>query len=122
MTELRIGNQLIRFDREAAIAAYSRILQGDADRCPCSGCRNFALLRDKAYPETFRAFLAKLGTDANKEGEAFSYGPKGQGHYYGGWFYFGGELVEVGERSVGAGNDFQYFVGTSFPRPPEIFG
>ena len=122
MTELRIGDQLIRFDREATVAAYSQVPQGDANRCPCSGCRNFALLRDKAYPDDFQAFLTTLGIDVNKEGEAFSYGPKGQGHYYGGWFYFVGELEETSERLVDSDGDFQYFVGTSFPRPPEIFG
>jgi hypothetical protein len=122
MIELRIGDQLIRFDREATVAAYSQVEQGGADRCSCSGCRNFALLRDKIYPDTFRELLDKLGIDPKKEGEAVHYGPKGDGHLYGGWFYFVGEVIEPGERSTIAGDDFQYWTGTSFPRPPAVFG
>jgi len=122
MTELRIGDQLIRFDREATIAAYSQVPHGDADRCSCSGCRNFALLRGKIYPDAFRELLDKLGIDPKKEGEAVHYGPKGNGHLYGGWFYFVGEVMEAGEASSKAGDGFQYWTGTSFPRPQAAFG
>lgn len=122
MTELRIGDQLIRFDRDATVLAYSQIQQGDADRCSCSGCRNFSLLRKKAYPDVFEGLLETLGIDRNKEGEAVHDGPKGNLHVYGGWFYFVGELIEAGERNCNAGPDFQYFVGTAFPPPPAIFG
>jgi hypothetical protein len=122
MTELRIGDQLIRFDREATIAAYSQVEQGGADRCSCSGCRNFALLRDKIYPDAFLELLDKLGIDPTKEGEAVHYGPKADLHLYGGWFYFVGQVVEAGEGSSKAGDDFQYWTGTSFPRPPAAFG
>jgi hypothetical protein len=99
MTELRIGDQLIRLDREATIAAYSQVGQGGADRCSCSGCRNFALLRDKLYPEAFRELLNLLGIDAMKEAEAVLDGPvKDNLHHYGGWFYFVGEILEKGEH------------------------
>jgi hypothetical protein len=122
MTELRIGDQLIRYDREATIAAYSQVEQGGAGRCSCSGCRNFARLRDKIYPDAFRELLDKLGISPKKEGEAVHYGPKGDLHLYGGWFYFVGEVIEAGEGSSKAGDDFQYWTGTSFPRPPAAFG
>jgi hypothetical protein len=122
MTELRIGDQLIRYDREATIAAYSQVGQGGADRCSCSGCRNFALLRDKIYPDAFRELLDKLGIDPKKEGEAVHYGPKGNLHLYSGWFYFVGDVVEGGEGSSNASDGFQYWTGTAFPRPPAVFG
>ena len=123
MTELRIGDQLIRFDRDATIAAYAQMQCGGADRCSCSGCRNFARLRHDVYPEAFRDLLNTLGVDPKKEGEAVHYGPKETGrHLYGGWFYFVGEVVEAGERSSNASDDFQYWTGTSFPRPPVAFG
>jgi hypothetical protein len=95
MTELRIGDQLIRFDRDATVLAYSQIPQGDADRCDCSGCRNFALQREKIYPDAFRALLNVLGIDHHKEGEAIHYGPKGALHFYGGWFHFVGVLLNL---------------------------
>jgi hypothetical protein len=122
MIELRIGDQLIHYDREATVAAYSQVQQGGAGRCSCSGCRNFALLRDKIYPDAFRELLDKLGIDPNKEGEAVHYGPKGDLHLYGGWFYFVGQVMEAGEGSSNAGDGFQYWTGTSFPRPPAAFG
>jgi hypothetical protein len=122
MTELRIGDQLIQFDREATVPACSKIERGDADRCSCSGCRNFALLRSKVHPEVFRVLLETLGIDPNKEGEAVHYGPKGDLHSYGGWFYLVGKLIEAGERNCNAGAEFQHFVGTAFPRPPAAFG
>ena len=122
MTELRIGDQLIRFDRDATVLAYSKVQQGDADRCPCSGCRNFVLLRDKAYPDTFRDLLNTIGIDSKKEGEAVHYGPKGDLRFYGGWFYFVGKLVEPGERLSNASDSFQYWIGTSVPQPPSAFG
>jgi hypothetical protein len=138
MRELRLGDQLVRHDRQATLAAYAQLQQGWAERCGCSGCRNFIAARAQAFPDEFRAFLAELGIDANKEGEAIHYGPvEGSSHFYGGWFYFVGELIEAGERFTtiplpgsprpvlllpGPGDGFQYWFSTSFARPPAIFG
>jgi hypothetical protein len=137
MTELRIGDQLIRFDREATVAAYSAISHGGADACTCSGCRNFALQRNNIYPIEFLNLLNTLGIDPIKEGEAFHNGPTGGLQSYGGWFYFVGEVVEKGENAVSVcrvpipvdpnhqpltvPDMFQYFIGTAFPRAPEAF-
>jgi len=142
VTDLRIGDQLIRFDRDVTVAAYLQVPHGQANDCPCSGCRNFALLREKIYPTEFRNLLDTIGIDGNKEGEAVHYGPvEGSLHFYGGWFYFVGEVAEKGERLVEIGNleargfkdvktmtghdahgEFQYFCSWIFPRPPAIFG
>jgi hypothetical protein len=123
MKELRLGDQLIRYDREATVAAYSVVLSGDADRCGCIYCRNFALQRANVYPLAFRALLDQLGVDPNKEGEIYD----AAGEYElrirptGGWFYFVGESIEKGERLTQDG-DFQYWFQPSFPRPPACFG
>ena len=138
MTELRIGDQLIRFDQEATVAAYSQIQHGDAERCACAGCRNFIASRALAFPDVFRTLLADLGVNENKEGETVHYGPvEGNVHFYGGWFYFVGELIEAGERLTtiplvgsqalmrplpGPRESFQYWFSMSFARPPAIFG
>ncbi|SRR6266498_3468431 len=122
MTELRVGEQLIHFDREATIAAYSGISQGDADRCTCSGCRNFAIQRSSVYPCEFRELLTTAGVDPVKEGEAVHYGSKDNVHFYDGWFYFVGEVVNKGESCVSLGEGFKYFIGTGFPQPPKAFG
>jgi len=88
-----------QLDIHATLAAYAELQHGDAERCGCSGCRNFIAARAQAFPGTFRTFLAELGIDPNKEGEAIHYGPVEPSlHFYGGWFYFVGELLEIGER------------------------
>jgi hypothetical protein len=58
-------------------------------------------------------------------------------HFYGGWFYFVGELIEGGEKLTtvpllgttalirplpGPKEGFQYWFATSFARPPATFG
>jgi hypothetical protein len=87
MTELRLGDQLVRYDRDTTVAVYAQWQQGWAEKCGCSGCRNFIAARAQAFPDGFRTFLAELGIDANKEGEAIYYGPvEGGLQFYGGWF------------------------------------
>ena len=122
MTELRVGDQLIRFDRSATIAMYSQILRGDADVRGCSGCRNFAQLRTQAYPAEFKEFLATLGIDSSKESEAVHHGPEEDVHSYDVRFCFVGQLIETGERSVKLGDGFQYWIGTAVPEGSSEFG
>jgi hypothetical protein len=75
MTEMRIGDQTIRYDRDATAAVYGTINRGDTEECGCIFCRNFAIQRDLIYPASFRALLEKLGIDPAKEAEVFDYGP-----------------------------------------------
>jgi hypothetical protein len=123
MEELRLGDQLIRYDREATEAAYSAVPSGDAERCTCVYCRNFAAQRANIYPEAFRVLLDRLGIDPSKEGEVYDAAGADERRIRptGGWFYFVGELIEKGERLIQAG-DFQYWFQPSFPRPPASFG
>ncbi len=123
MRELRLGDQLVRYDRDATLVAYAQLEQGDAQTCGCAGCRNFIAAREHAFPDAFRIFLAELGIDPNKEGEAVHHGPIGDNlHFYEGWFYFVGELIEVGERLINIGESFQYCFSSSVAPQPAVFG
>jgi hypothetical protein len=123
MEELRLGDQLIRYDRKATVAAYLELSFGGADRCGCVHCRNFAAQRADLYPRAFRALLDDLGIDPNKEGEVYDkVGPFDlKIRPTGGWFYFVGELIQAGEKLMQAG-EFQYWFQPSFPRAPACFG
>jgi hypothetical protein len=75
MTEMRVGDQTIRYDRDATAAVYRTLEHGFAEGCGCIFCKNFAAQRNLIYPDSFRALLDQLGIDPNKEGEAFECGP-----------------------------------------------
>jgi hypothetical protein len=42
MIELQVGDQIVRYDREATAAKYTKLRNGWAEGCGCVGCRNFA--------------------------------------------------------------------------------
>jgi hypothetical protein len=118
MTEMQVGDQTIRYDRDATAAVYGSLGHGFAELCGCIFCKNFAAQRNLVYPASFRALLEQLGVDPNKEGEAFEYGPVEDGcHLYGGWFYFVGEMVAAGERNCNAPGShyFESFFTTAHP-------
>lgn len=125
MTELQVGDQTIRYNREATVAKYQSMERGYAEKCGCVFCRNFAAQRDAIFPASFRALLDQLGIDPNKEGEAFEYGPVEPGvHLYGGWFHFVGEIVVWGEgiNTTPDPSPFQFFITTAGPPAPEFRG
>ena len=109
MTEMQVGDQTVRYDREATSAIYASLRNGWAEDCGCVGCRNLAAQRDVIYPASFRELLHQLGIDPNREAEAFLNGPLENGlYYYGGWFFFVGEMVTAGELLSHA-SDSPYF-------------
>jgi hypothetical protein len=116
--ERSVGEQKIRFDREATVTLYGdRIKVPGADQCDCIGCKNFAAQRSKVYPEDFLRLLEELGADPLKEWEAFDYdfGRENlKSHLYGGWFLFCGELVDGAEKRPERPG-FSYWFTTSFP-------
>ena len=121
MEAFSVGDQTFNFDKSATQAAYTSLEGGFAERCGCAGCRNFAAQRTTAFPPEFLTLLDQLGIDPLKEGEAFEYGPEPSGkHLYGGWFYFIGKMGVRGESQIEE-NGFSYFIGTSFPKPPQPF-
>ena len=127
MTELRVGDQTIRYDRERTAAAYRAIERGEAELCGCKSCRNFTIQRSAVFPPVFFELLEQLGIDPLKEGEVYdaSGGPMEDGcHLYGGWFYFVGEMVTAGERNCVADDfpNFEYFFTTAGPAAPAFDG
>ena len=125
MTEMRIGDQTIRYSRQETAAVYATLKHGDTERCGCISCQNFALQRNVAYPDSFRSLLDELGIDPNKEGEVFEYGPIADGyHLYGGWFNLIGELVVAGERNCLTPDlpQFEFFFTAKCPDAPAFGG
>jgi hypothetical protein len=130
MTEARVGDQTVRYDREATVAIYGSLEHGFAEKCGCMFCKNFAIQRDVVYPASFRVLLEQLGIDPNKEAEAFEYGPVEDGpvedgcHLYGGWFYFVGEMVTAGEvnRNAPDSHRFEYYFTSVGPDAPAFRG
>jgi len=124
MTEIRIGDQMVRYDREATAAVHGTLEHGECEECGCVFCQNFAVQRDLVYPTSFNALLEQLGVDPNKEGEVFECGPVGDGrHVYGGWFYLVGEMVTQGkENSNALGSHHFSFFTTASPNAPAFHG
>ncbi len=109
MTEMRLSDQTVRYDREATSAVYETIEHGGAEECGCMFCKNFVVQRDLVYPGSFRVLLEQLGIDPNKEGEVFECGPVEDGRRLcGGWFYFVGEMVAAGEHNFHAADSHQF--------------
>jgi hypothetical protein len=64
-TDMRVGDQTIRYDRDRTAAAYRSLERGFAEKCGCLFCKNFAAQRNLVYPDSFRALLEQLGIDPN---------------------------------------------------------
>jgi len=47
MTEMRVGDQTIRYDRDATASVYRTLERGSTEECGCIFCQNF-------YPDSFR--------------------------------------------------------------------
>lgn len=95
---MQFGEWEFTCDRSTTVDAYSRATAGGADTCTCNGCRNFVLVRDRVYPQSFVAFLESVGVDPHKDGEAYHTGEISPGnHHYGGWFHFVGSLGKTGD-------------------------
>ena len=123
MTEVRIGDQTIRYDRDATAAIYRSLKHGFAEECGCESCKNFAARRHLVYPASFRALLEKLAIDPNKEAEAYEYGPPRDGlQLYGGCFYLVGEMVTAGERNSNVGDHFEFWFTSIGPDAPSFRG
>jgi hypothetical protein len=85
-------------DAQATADAYAREEVGGSDTCTCSTCRNFRLVRDRAYPLAFIELLTSLGIDPTKDGEVYHNGEiEPRKHHYAGWFHFVGSLQKTGD-------------------------
>jgi hypothetical protein len=116
-TSLSLGNQQIRFDRDATLALYqSTVTKSGADSCACTYCRNFAEQREVIFTDEFKALLDCLGIDYQKEWEVFELGATATDPLtirYGGWFLFCGELTEGPDEHPE--RPFSFCFSTRFP-------
>lgn len=118
MTALHFGNHTIRFDRERTRSAYARIESGDAERCGCIYCQNFAAQRETIYPEAFLSLLLQLGIDWKKEAEVTEIDG-----LYNGWFHFAGSCEEPTVTDMESNRfRFRFASPSGFPKPPTDFG
>ncbi len=93
-TRITYRGWVLDADVDATRAAYASEPTGDAEKCGCSYCVNFAAARDRVYPEEVRELFARLGVDFRKEGEAAQTHRSDDGlHHYMGWIHFIGSVV-----------------------------
>ena len=48
MTEMRVGDQTIRYDRDATASVYRTLERGSTEECGCIFCKNFMAQRTGA--------------------------------------------------------------------------
>jgi hypothetical protein len=89
MGRIFIRPWLIKYDDLATRAAYKKIRTGGPETCGCQHCNNFALARDRIYPQEVENFLNMVGIDFKKESEIIYLGKiRPSLHLYSGSFYF----------------------------------
>jgi hypothetical protein len=94
-----VGPWVIRAYPDFTRQCYAAIEEGGSNRCGCDNCKNFALVRDRAYPPEMLAAIESFGIDYRKESEVHYYGKATAGlHTYRGWFYVAGS-IEKGPNS-----------------------
>lgn len=92
MTEFTLGNYRLAVDVEATRTWYETY--GDATGgCSCAYCRNYAAAVGILPPEV-GAFLAPLGLDLQKPGDATEYGPAEGGRWYMPLWHIAGRLLQ----------------------------
>jgi hypothetical protein len=72
---IKVGDQVIRFDRSCTEQAYALISTPGSEECGCAMCRNFIAQRSTAFPMSFLTLLQQLGINQAKEGEVYYLGP-----------------------------------------------
>ena len=90
-----LGNRRFLRDYAQTRAAFAK-LPGSGyagpDCGPCAPCRNFQLVRARAYPPALMAFLERLGVDPTKESEVIGC-REPDGWFYTNWFDAAGVAV-----------------------------
>ena len=119
-TQVQVGPQTAKFDRDATAALYrDTIKTAGADDCSCMSCKNFAAQRKAAYPQHFLELLDRMGVDPRKELEVFDLdrlAADSTRRLYGGWFAFCGTITEGADwRPEQKLEAFSYWTTNSFP-------
>ncbi len=98
MTEFTFSGYRLLVDVEATRAWYETY--GDpTGGCTCAYCRNYAAAV-KTLPLEVGAFLAPLGLDLGKPGDATEYGPAEGGRWYMPLWHLAGRLLERVEEPL----------------------
>ena len=95
MLDERMGGYRIQVDVEATRNWYD--LYGEpAGGCDCAYCRNFTAAVETLPPEV-GDFLARMGLDLRRPGDASECGPAEGGRLYTPLWHLAGRLLEEGE-------------------------
>ena len=98
---IRYGPWISEVDVESTRNRYEQRAQGGTDCCTCWECKNFAVLREQAYPPDVLRLFEELGVDFRKETEVHHYGRlPSELHLYRGWFHIVGQLEHGPEAWV----------------------
>jgi hypothetical protein len=92
---LAVGDYIVEYDRDATIAAYSRIAVPGPEECGCCYCRNWVAGRDRIVPAAVRDLLDAVGVPLNGEIEVWEVPGETQAHGYGGWYILVGAIVSA---------------------------
>ena len=92
-THFQIGGYELEFDREATAACYTLIRLPGPEACGCAYCRNWVAAREHVLPSELRELLSRLGIPTNGEIEVWEASGQSQPHFYGGWYYFVGRIL-----------------------------
>ncbi len=94
MSSIQFYRWILDIDVEATRQAYKIISEGNADKCACDGCKNFALQKEHVYPPIVREFFNRAGIDYLSEIESARICKLTSGkHSYLGWFFCFGRIV-----------------------------
>lgn len=98
MTEFVFGPYRLEVDVEATRNWYD--LYGEpAGGCDCAYCRNFTAAVE-TLPPAVGEFLARLGLDLRRPGDASECGPVEGGRLYTPLWHLAGRLLEKGEEPI----------------------
>jgi hypothetical protein len=94
MYETKFRGHRIQYDPVATAQAFMSAKSIGPESCTCIWCRNFIVVRDRAYTEDLRRLALTVGNVPIREVEVWEAGPgKEEGtRLYGGWFHFVGEI------------------------------
>jgi hypothetical protein len=116
-----IGGFVVEHDREATVAAYSRITVPGPEVCGCWNCRNWAAGRDQLVPAAVRDLLALLGVPLAGEIEVWEVSDEQFTHLYGGWYMVVGRIAarppEGGREFTLGGWQMSWSSGTTYDVP-----
>jgi hypothetical protein len=107
MTTIKIGPWTVEADAAATRGCYAQLGDSFSEGCTCDPCKNFALVREQAYPPEIVALFQQLGVDSRQVFELSHYSRMPSGlHLYGGWHYICGS-IKSGPDSVKGTNPYQ---------------